>query len=125
MIARPAIDPGALHDDAFVRDPFPVWERLRHEAPLFHDTIDDVYLLTRYDDVASVLRDDTTYSTWIYKTWFAEVMGDTFAQYDGERHTRERARVAPHLVGAPLDRLLRPTVEAVADEVVRGLTRGQ
>ena len=37
---------------------FPVWERLRHEAPLFHDTVDDVYLLTRYDDVAAVLRDD-------------------------------------------------------------------
>jgi len=124
MSPSSAIDSGALHDDEFARDPFPVWERLRHEAPLFHDTIDDVYVLTRYDDVASVLRDDLTYSTWIYKTWFAEVMGDTFAQYDGERHARERARVAPHLVGAPLDRLLRPIVEAVADEVVRGLPEG-
>ena len=54
------------------------------EAPLFHDTVDDVYLLTRYDDVTAVLRDDVTYSTWIYKSWFATVMGDTFAQYDGE-----------------------------------------
>ncbi|MEO5633335.1 cytochrome P450 [Gaiella sp.] len=124
MSARSAIDPAALHDDAFCRDPFPVWERLRHEAPLFHDTIDDVYVLTRYDDVASVLRDDATYSTWIYKTWFGDVMGDTFAQHDGERHTRERARIAPHLVGAPLDRLLRPTVEAVSVEVVRELPKG-
>lgn len=121
MSVRPAIDPASLHDDAFARDPFPVWERLRHEAPLFHDTIDDVYLLTRYDDVAAVLRDDVTYSTWIYKTWFAAVMGDTFAQFDGERHTRERARVAPHLVGAPLERLLRPVVEGVADAVVADL----
>ena len=39
MSARSAIDPAALHDDAFARDPFAVWERLRHEAPLFHDTI--------------------------------------------------------------------------------------
>ena len=99
MSTRSAIERADLHDEAFARDPFPVWERLRHEAPLFHDTIDDVYLLTRYDDVAEVLRDDVTYSTWIYKTWFATVMGDTFAMHDGERHARERARVAPHLVG--------------------------
>ena len=121
MSTRAAIEATDLHDEAFARDPFPVWERLRHEAPLFHDTVDDVYLLTRYDDVAEVLRDDVTYSTWIYKTWFATVMGDTFAMHDGERHARERKRVAPHLVGAPLDRLLRPVVESVADEVVSAL----
>lgn len=124
MNVRSAIDPAVLHDEAFDRDPFPVWQRLRHHAPLFHDTIDDVYLLTRYDDVAAVLRDDVTYSTWIYKTWFATVMGDTFAQYDGKRHARERARVAPHLVGAPLERLLRPAVEAVATAAVDALPDG-
>ena len=35
-------------------------------------------------------------------------MGDTFAMHDGELHARERARIAPHLVGGPLDRRLRP-----------------
>jgi cytochrome P450 len=122
---RTAVEPEHLHDAAFARDPFPVWERLRHEAPLFHDTVDDVYLLTRYDDVAAVLRDDVTYSTWIYKTWFATVMGDTFAMHDGERHARERKRVAPHLVGAPLQRILGPAVETVADEVVAALPAGE
>ena len=125
MSIRSAVDAASLHDEAFVADPFPVWERLRHEAPLLHDTVDDVYLLTRYEDVAAVLRDDVTYSTWIYKTWFATVMGDTFAQYDGERHARERARVAPHLVGAPLERLLRPIVETVAGAVVAALPAGE
>jgi cytochrome P450 len=122
---RSAVDPASLHDEAFAADPFPVWERLRHDAPLFHDTVDDVYLLTRYEDVAAVLRDDVTYSTWIYKTWFATVMGDTFAQYDGERHARERARVAPHLVGAPLERRLRPVVETVAGAVIAALPNGE
>jgi cytochrome P450 len=122
---RSAVDPASLHDEAFAADPFPVWERLRHEAPLFHDSVADVYLLTRYEDVAAVLRDDVTYSTWIYKTWFATVMGDTFAQYDGDRHARERARVAPHLVGAPLERLLRPVVETVAGAVVNALPAGE
>jgi cytochrome P450 len=125
MSVHSAIQASDLHDEAFARNPFPVWERLRHEAPLFHDTVADVYLLTRYEDVTAVLRDDVTYSTWIYKTWFATVMGDTFAQYDGERHARERGRVAPHLVGAPLERLLRPVVETVADTVVDALPAGE
>ena len=60
-------------------------------------------------------RDD---STWIYKTWFAPVMGDTFAMHDGERHARERARVAPHLVGAPLERDPATGRRSAADEVV-------
>lgn len=124
MSTGTAVEPADLHDEAFARDPFPVWERLRHEAPLFHDTVDDVYLLTRYDDVAAVLRDDVTYSTWIYETSFATVIGDTFAMHDGERHARERARVAPHLVGAPLERLLRPVVESVAEGVVAALPDG-
>jgi cytochrome P450 len=118
-----AVEAGDLHDDAFARDPFPVWERLRHEAPLFHDTVDDVYLLTRYDDVAAVLADDVTYSTWVYKTSFGKVIGETFAQYDGEQHSRERARVAPHLVGRPLQQLLQPVAAEVADAVVAELPR--
>ena len=125
MSVRPAIHAADLHDEEFTRDPFPVWARLRHEAPMFHDTVDDVYLLTRYEDVTAVLRDDVTYSTWIYKTWFATVIGDSFAQYDGERHARERARVAPHLVGAPLERFLRPAVETVAEAVVEALPAGE
>ena len=44
------VEAGDLHDDAFSRDPFAVWERLRHDAPLFHDTVDDVYLLTHVDE---------------------------------------------------------------------------
>lgn len=37
MSTRSAIEAGELHDEAFGRDPFPVWERLRHEAPMFQE----------------------------------------------------------------------------------------
>ena len=45
-----AIDPVDLHTQACVQDPFPVWQRLRHDQPLLHDTVDDRWLLTRYVD---------------------------------------------------------------------------
>ena len=57
------VTPADLHAEAYFADPFPVWERLRHEQPLFHDTVDDRWLLTRYDDVAAVFRDHQTGST--------------------------------------------------------------
>ncbi len=114
-----------LHSPSFALDPYPVWRRLQHEAPLFHDMVDDAWLLTRYDDVAAVLRDDVTFSTSLYRTSFGRVIGDTFAQLDGERHERERRLVAPHMMGAPLRDKIGPIVRRVIDEVVEALpTRG-
>ncbi len=36
-----AIDPADLHTQACFEDPFPVWERLRHDQPPLHGTVDD------------------------------------------------------------------------------------
>ncbi len=121
MKDRTAVSPEELHRPSFALDPYPVWRRLQHEAPLFRDTVDDVWLLTRYDDVAAVLRDDVTFSTSLYRTSFGRVIGDTFAQLDGERHERERRLVAPHMMGAPLRDRIGPIVRRVIDEVVASL----
>src|SRR6516225_4358320 len=46
---------------AFKADPFPFYARLRAEAPAYPLTLPDgraAWLVTRYDDVAAVLKDD-------------------------------------------------------------------
>ncbi len=91
--------PEDLHSAPYELDPFPFWERLRHEQPLFHDTIDDRWLLTRYDDVVSVFRDHETYSTLPYRRIFTDVIGPTMVQMDGPDHDIRRAIVAPEMVG--------------------------
>jgi cytochrome P450 len=53
-----------LHEEKFYLDPFPVWEQLRKEAPLFYDEIDKRWLLTRYEDVTEVFR-NRFIDTWI------------------------------------------------------------
>ena len=85
------VTPADLHADAYFDDPFPVWERLRHDQPLFHDTVDDRWLLTRYDDVAAVFRDHDTYSTKPYLRIFTDVIGPTMVQMDGSDHDVRRA----------------------------------
>ena len=109
------VTPEDLHGDAYFADPFPVWERLRHDQPLFHDTIDDRWLLTRYDDVATVFRDHATYSTKPYERIFTDVIGPTMVQMDGADHDVRRAIVAPALVGRQLEQHYLALVETVVD----------
>ncbi|MCV7258722.1 cytochrome P450 [Mycobacterium shimoidei] len=42
-------------------DPYPVWKRMRDEAPLYFNDKYNFYALSRYDDVASALPDWQTY----------------------------------------------------------------
>ena len=45
----------------FHDDPFPVYRRLRDEAPCYHDDDLDFWALSRYDDILSALHDPDTY----------------------------------------------------------------
>src|SRR6266404_4503579 len=118
-----AIEAGNLHAAAYFEDPFPVWEQLRHDQPLFHDTVDDRWLLTRYDDVAAIFRDHDTYSTRPYERIFTDVIGPTMVQMDGPDHDVRRSIVAPVLVGQQLERNSLPLIDAVVDDLLAKLPR--
>ena len=48
---------------AIFDDPYPVYRRLRSEAPVYRDPEDRWWVLSRFDDVATALRDWETYSS--------------------------------------------------------------
>ncbi len=48
-------------DFAIDDDPYPVWKRMRDEAPLYYNEKYNFYALSRYDDVAQGLHDWDTY----------------------------------------------------------------
>jgi pulcherriminic acid synthase len=121
MKSKSAVQASELHDAAFAQDPYPVWRRLQHEAPLFYDDVDKVWVLTRYDDVAAILRDDETYSTSLYSGSFEQVIGETFTQYGGDRHERERSLMASHMMGATLRDMIAPIVRNVIEQIVTSL----
>ena len=112
------VRPEDLHAQPYFDDPFPVWERLRHDQPLFHDTVDDRWLLTRYDDVAAVFRDHETYSTKPYERIFTDVIGPTMVQMDGDDHDVRRSIVAPVLVGRKLETNYVPLIDTVVDDLL-------
>lgn len=57
--AGPAFDP---YDYQFHEDPYPIYQRLRAEAPLYHNAERDFWALSRHADVGAALRDDVTFS---------------------------------------------------------------
>lgn len=52
-----------LGSDAFVEDPYPTYAALRAEAPVYRSEAVGAWLLTRYDDVATTLRDPRRFSS--------------------------------------------------------------
>ncbi len=48
-------------DFAIDDDPYPVWKRMRDEAPLYYNEKYDFYALSRYEDVARELPNWHTY----------------------------------------------------------------
>lgn len=123
-MAGRAVTAGDIHEPGYLADPFPVWERLRHEQPLLHDTVDDRWLLTRYDDVVAVLGDPQTYSTLPYQRIFSDVIGPTMVEMDGPEHDVRRAIVAPELVGERLLRDFAPLVAQVVDDLLADTDAG-
>lgn len=46
-------------------DPYPTYARLRHDRPVFYAPAYDLWVVTRFDDVLTVLKDHTTFSSSI------------------------------------------------------------
>jgi cytochrome P450 len=50
------------HLPEFVEDPLPAYRWLRDEAPVFHVESEDIWILSRYDDIVAAVRDWQTFS---------------------------------------------------------------
>src|SRR5262245_21548359 len=44
-------------------DPYPIYRRMRDEAPAYYNARQDFWALTRFDDVLAALVDSETYSS--------------------------------------------------------------
>lgn len=51
------------YDRSTAEDPYPIYKRLRDEAPVYHSEERNFWALSRYDDVVAAHRDNTTFSS--------------------------------------------------------------
>ena len=102
------IDLPDLGGPAYAADPYPVLHRLRIASPVFWSPRYRRWVLTRYDDVLTVLRDTTRFSSAVVPqippservpalVSFVELSARWLFFLDAPEHGPERALVARHL----------------------------
>lgn len=84
------------------------------------------FLITRYDDVKAVLKDDLTYSSDINQRTMGVVMGPTIVGMDGSAHLKHRTLITPSMTprvlnGGEFHAAVRKTADDIIDTFI---TRG-
>jgi cytochrome P450 len=109
--APPHFDPLQLYDD-----PYPLYRRLREEAPLYYSRERDCWVVSRYEDVSAVARDWETYTSTEGDdlddtTMLFAPAGET-AHADPPTHTRLRGAVQSEFRVKAVREMLTPAVRA-------------
>jgi cytochrome P450 len=104
-------------DDAEMRtNPYPAYRWLREHAPAYHVPGTSMWILSRYQDIARVLHDHETFSSYPEM----EVPMLSLSLQDPPDHTRLRQTVSRAFTPRQIQ-LLAPRIAAVAEELMAGL----
>lgn len=114
--------------DFFTGQPYPIWDDLRGRCPVAQVDGSSMgvfdrpsFLVTRWDDVETVLRDGETYSSSINAEHIGQFMGELMLAMDGKEHRAYRNLVAHAFRASQLEQwdeaLVRPTIEALLDDL--------
>jgi cytochrome P450 len=122
-----SFDPYAPGYDA---NPHPILEVLRENAPISYWEQGRGWVLTRYEDIIAVLRDDQRFSTnmadWEFGAGLgpevmvpevAEVSSSEIFRLSAADHTRVRKLISPAFTPRVIERL-RPDIQAIVDETL-------
>jgi cytochrome P450 len=126
-----------LASPAFKANPYPFYARLRTDAPVWRVTLGDrrtAWLVTRYEDVARVLKDDTfakdklnamdpeqrAKTPWV--PGFLKPLERNMLDLDDPDHVRLRALVSKAFTPRLIERL-RGRIEALCEELLDAMER--
>ena len=126
-----------LASPAFKANPYPFYARLRAEAPVWRATLHDrrtAWLVTRYEDVARMLKDDTfakdklnamdpeqrSKTPWV--PGFLKPLERNMLDLDDPDHVRLRALVSRAFTPRLIERL-RGRIESLCEELLDAMER--
>jgi cytochrome P450 len=130
------VDLGFAPDDlGFIASPYPVYAALRAEAPIVHDEATDLWLVSRYEDVSSMLRDRRFGRTYrhvqsheamgreappVSHEPFWHLIDHGILDMEPPDHTRVRRLIAKAFTLRTVENLRAP-IQALTDGLVRDL----
>src|SRR5262245_18356261 len=108
-------------DEAWVEDPYTIWEHLREDCPVAHtDRYRGVYLPTRYEDVRAIALDHENFSSRqvIVRAFVpARAVSAPPITNDPPRHLYARRALLPAFTPAAIDRLV-PRTREICNELI-------
>lgn len=125
-----------LYDKTYFSDPFPLFERLRSESPVFKSEVIGGWLLTKHSDVEMVLRNSDIYSSKGRVTHLLNQIDDDLqpqlqllhfhfarglAHSDAPEHRRLRGLLAQAFTPKMIEGL-RNRIREIAEETISALT---
>jgi cytochrome P450 len=129
MAQTPRVD---LFDPTFKANPYPTYAELRSEAPVYRAELPDgrgVWLVTRYDDVVAVLKDERFAKDWrsaMTPEQLAQIppipevmkpLSENMLDKDPPDHERLRRLVSKAFTPRLIERM-RPRVQDIADTLL-------
>jgi len=101
-------------------DPYSVYRRLRDDHPAIPvNTIMGInYMITRYDDVVTVLKDGKTYSSHANARGIGIVMGRTILEMEGKEHVRHRNIISPFFSPRAMKAETSDVVSGIIDRMI-------
>lgn len=107
--------------DALDRDPYPIYERLREEAPVAQVESVGLYLVTRWDDVRAVDLHPEIYTAETDPSTLNRTFGKNMLGSDGPYHKRIRSIVEPAFKTRTVrelyvDQIIAPLVNELIDK---------
>ncbi len=107
-------------DPEFIANPYPTYHQLRAEDPV-HRSVAGFWVLTRYDDIVAVLRDDSRFGKGAIGAQMAAREGDTaglsMLVMDPPDHTRLRGLVNKAFTPRVVE-TLRPRIQQIVDDLL-------
>jgi cytochrome P450 len=122
LVSRPSIDWDPLLQ---LDDPYPLYRRMRDEAPVYHQAGRDVWALSRWDDVQAAAKDWETFSSSVGGT--GNDLDDTYQLFlpagdlpaaDPPLHTRLRGALRLAFSPSALKVRFEPAVRAKVGELI-------
>lgn len=104
-----------------VPDPYSMYKKLRDEQPVIPlNTIMGVtHLVTRYDDIAAILKDGKLFSSRGNARGIGLVMGRTILEMEGKEHVRHRNIVTPFFSPRAMkDEKMRAMISSVVNDLI-------
>jgi len=119
-MTQPFVDVDLMDPETHAGDPWPLYERLREERPMYWEPFNEIWCVSRYDDIVSLARQPEIFTSTEGNV--PKMPADpSFINLDGQAHHDRRKLIAawfsPSAIRKMEDHILE-SVDQLIDEVI-------